>query len=264
MPIGDNSDYDSGHFSLVYEHLIKPACEKAGFQPIRADDILTTNHIALDIIKRIISSDMALCDLSSQNPNVLYELGIRQAFDKPVTLIKDKRTDRIFDIQGIRDLVYDETLRVDKVEGMIETLSDMIITTYENKDEEINSLVKLLGIKSAEITKTTEISTDTDLILNSLKNINNRLTTIEARSSNEEAETTIPSVLQYIQNSFDYQGERGKVLNTNELEKLSTGDKVFHDKFGVGQVIRIKKRSTGTIGDFLFNIGSKQLLLKTE
>lgn len=85
MPISDSEDYTSGHFGRVYEHIIKPACELAGFKPIRADDIMTTNYIALDIIKNIIESEMAICDLSSRNPNVLYELGIRQAFNLPVT-----------------------------------------------------------------------------------------------------------------------------------------------------------------------------------
>ena len=85
MPISNNENYSEGHFNRVYSHLIIPACELAGFKAVRADDIINTNYIAIDIIKRIIESDMAICDLSSQNPNVLYELGIRQAFNKPVT-----------------------------------------------------------------------------------------------------------------------------------------------------------------------------------
>ena len=79
MPISDHDKYSPGHFGRVYEYIIKPACLVAGFEPLRADDVKTTNYIALDIIKQIISCDMAICDLSSQNPNVLYEVGIRQA-----------------------------------------------------------------------------------------------------------------------------------------------------------------------------------------
>ncbi|EKA1852768.1 hypothetical protein OJ393_004804, partial [Salmonella enterica] len=37
MPIADHPDYDNGHFGRVYNHLIKPACEKAGFKVVRAD-----------------------------------------------------------------------------------------------------------------------------------------------------------------------------------------------------------------------------------
>ena len=74
---------------------------------------------------------MAICDLSSRNPNVLYELGIRQAFNKPVSLIKDAKTIRIFDIQGFRDIVYDESLRIDSVGETIENLAQNLTLTYE-------------------------------------------------------------------------------------------------------------------------------------
>ena len=104
MPISDPEEYDTGHFRRVYDHLIVPSCEKAGFNPVRADEVKKTNHIVLDVLKKIVESEMVLCNLSSKNPNVLYELGIRQAFNLPVTIIKDKSTSRIFDIQGIRDI----------------------------------------------------------------------------------------------------------------------------------------------------------------
>jgi len=54
------------------------------------------------IIQRIVDSEMVLCDYSAKNPNVMYELGVRHAFNKPVALVKDKTTDKVFDIQGLR------------------------------------------------------------------------------------------------------------------------------------------------------------------
>ena len=53
---------------------------------------------------------MAICDLSTRNPNVLFELGIRQAYDKPVVLVQETGTDRIFDINGISCIDYDPSL----------------------------------------------------------------------------------------------------------------------------------------------------------
>lgn len=82
MPIADHDSYDKGHFDRVYEYLIKPACNKAGYTPIRADDSKASNMIMFDILKKIMECDMAICDLSSKNANVFYELGLRQAFNK--------------------------------------------------------------------------------------------------------------------------------------------------------------------------------------
>jgi hypothetical protein len=116
MPISDAAPYPTGHFRRVYDNLIAPACAKAGFKPYLASDVQQTNYIVLDILRRLLNAPMALCDMSARNPNVFFELGIRQAFNLPVTLLKDERTERAFDIQGIRSIEYDSNLRIDLVQ----------------------------------------------------------------------------------------------------------------------------------------------------
>ena len=64
MPISDAEGYDKGHFTRVYEHLVKPAVIEAGFEPMRADDTSKANFIVVDILKQILESDMAICDLT--------------------------------------------------------------------------------------------------------------------------------------------------------------------------------------------------------
>lgn len=267
MPISDNTNYPVGHFDRVYEHFIKPACELAKFKPVRADDIINTNHIALDIIKRIIESDMALCDLSSRNPNVLYELGIRQAFNKPVTLIKDSKTKRIFDIQGFRDLEYDENLRIDKVQSSIENLARTISSTYEEDGKDINSLIKLLGIQAAKIEQRTEISTDTELILNSLASMEKRIATFEdkgflskdwlRRRSKQMREDLILEKENIIDDN--------NYLSFEEKMELKKGDKVYHIRFGEATVSKIEKNAKtpyDSKAEFVFEDGAKKLLLR--
>lgn len=179
MPITDPSEYDAGHFKRVYEHLIRPACESANLKPVRADDVKSANHIILDILQRIVTADLVICDLSSRNANVMYELGVRQAFNLPVVLIKDQRTERVFDIQGLRTVDYDEKLRVDSVSKDIENLREAIAATLQPGQHDINSLVKLLSIKKAELPQSSPISEDTALILASLRDVSERLTIIE-------------------------------------------------------------------------------------
>jgi len=40
---------------------------------------------------------MIVCDISGRNPNVMFELGLRLAFDKPAIIIKDEITPYSFD-----------------------------------------------------------------------------------------------------------------------------------------------------------------------
>ncbi|CCN46536.1 conserved hypothetical protein [Vibrio nigripulchritudo MADA3029] len=145
MPISDPDEYESGHFSRVYKHLITPACKGAGFDVVRADDINQTDYIALNIIEQIHEADMVVCDISSRNPNVMYELGIRHAISKPVVILKDNTTSKIFDIQGIRHIEYDKKLRIDNINETIPTLTEFIKNTYESSKSgsSSNSLINL-------------------------------------------------------------------------------------------------------------------------
>lgn len=83
MPISDQEGYPTGHFKRVYQEIVRPAIELAGFTPERADDANQTHNIILSILKSVVNSDIAICDISSLNPNVMYELGVRQMARKP-------------------------------------------------------------------------------------------------------------------------------------------------------------------------------------
>ena len=115
MPISEVDGYNKGHFLHVYEDIIKPAVALTEFTAIRADEVKETNFIHLDMLKKLIDAPIAICDLSTRNPNVLFELGIRQAFDKPVVLIQEKGTPKIFDIGPLRYLEYSKDMKYHEV-----------------------------------------------------------------------------------------------------------------------------------------------------
>lgn len=171
MPISDAESYDPGHFDRVFTHIIKPACEKAGFVANRADKSNKANFIVIDILRQIINSDMAICDLSSRNSNVFFELGLRQAFNLKTVLIKDKKTPRSFDISGLRCIDYDDNLRVDNVESIVEIIAKALKDTQECKDEEVNSLIQLLAVDAAKLPEKVKLSDDTGIILSEIKRL---------------------------------------------------------------------------------------------
>lgn len=182
MPIADISGYDAGHFARVYKHLITPACEAAGFKPVRADDVSSSHMIVVDILQKIVESDIAICDLSGRNPNVLYELGLRQAFNKKTVLIKDNKTENIFDVQGFRHAQYDSLLRIDNVNNEILKISSSLKETF-NATSDINSIVQLLQIEPAEIKGKTQLTEGDTYLLNAINEIKN---IIEKNSANNK------------------------------------------------------------------------------
>lgn len=153
MPIADCEGYEKGHFAHVYNDIIKPAIEKTEFVAIRADEVKETNLIHLDILKKLIDAPIAVCDLSTRNPNVLFELGIRQAFDKPVVLIQEKGTPKIFDIAPLRYLEYSKEMKYHEVLESQKNLQEAIEATkgVENDAGNINSIVKLMALSSSAV-----------------------------------------------------------------------------------------------------------------
>lgn len=169
MPIGATEGYEDGHFQAVYEDIIKPAIDQAGYHPLRADEVNRTNLIHLDILQKLIAAPVAICDLSTRNPNVLFELGIRQAFDKPVILIQEKGTPKIFDIAPLRYLEYGKALKYRDVLKTQNALKVRIEETMIAKDDtsNVNSIVKLLALSPAylpKIDKTNKENMALDLI----------------------------------------------------------------------------------------------------
>jgi tetratricopeptide (TPR) repeat protein len=111
MPFGTKRDPTGGpdiNFDSVYEQAIRPAIEAAGMDPIRADEELTGGIIQKPMFERLLLCEFALADLTTANPNVFYELGVRHAARPATTLaIFAKRQSLPFDIAYLRSLPYD-------------------------------------------------------------------------------------------------------------------------------------------------------------
>jgi hypothetical protein len=148
MPISDCDGYSKGHFQHVFDDIIDPACEKAGFAAIRADQVKQSNLIHLEILQSLLEAPMAVCDLSSRNPNVLFELALRQAFDKPVCLIQEVGTPPIFDISPFRYIEYRRERIYHEVLEDQNKISESIFATHSEhtKGKGINSIIKLLAL----------------------------------------------------------------------------------------------------------------------
>lgn len=190
MPISDPKDYETGHFKCVYEDIFIPAIKDAGYIPKRADDDKSSSMIQVNIIQDIIDSPMAICDLSSKNPNVLFELGIRQAFDLPVVLVQEEGTPRIFDISTINTIDYGKELSYRNVINDRVKIKEAILQTRDN-NKGINSIVKLLGREPAKNKEGIDdnallfaMSNQIQNILNKIENMNVKEKQIKASQEN--------------------------------------------------------------------------------
>ncbi len=94
-------------FNRVYAEYIKPALEAAGLQVFRADEEQRAGDIRTDMFQELLVADLVVADLTIDNPNVWYELGVRHALRaRGVVLVCGGRTTTAFDLYTDRKLRY--------------------------------------------------------------------------------------------------------------------------------------------------------------
>lgn len=109
MPFGKKKGADGAiyDFNAIYSQLIKPALEMAGFEPFRADEETASGDILTDMFQELLLADLCIADMSIDNANVFYELGIRHAFRKRgVVHIQAGRAYMPFDVFNVRTTPY--------------------------------------------------------------------------------------------------------------------------------------------------------------
>jgi hypothetical protein len=132
MPISPLDGMPAEHWSDIRLILEQVAIE-CGFETRLVSAANVSGLLPARIVTNLYQNDIVICDVSGRNPNVMFELGLRLAFDKPTIIIKDDATEYTFDIQSIGHIDYPRSLRINKMEVFKEELRKSINETYQKK-----------------------------------------------------------------------------------------------------------------------------------
>ena len=141
--------FDGGVYDRRYKETVKPALEKAGVEPKRADEILGLSPVIEKIESAIAAAPICVAEVSEDNPNVWLELGYALALSRPTVIIceKDKRPKLPFDVQHRSVIFY----RTDSASGF-EELGKNIIRLVKHE------LASEQKIRKASVLKPSEVS----------------------------------------------------------------------------------------------------------
>lgn len=132
MPISAIDGVSAEHWAEVRAILTESV--EAVKSPVFAVRLVSDADEAGIIQKRIVhnvyGSAIIVCDVSGKNPNVMFELGMRLAFDKPVVIVKDDKTDYSFDTGIIEHLTYPRDLRFTRIVEFKAALAAKVVATY--------------------------------------------------------------------------------------------------------------------------------------
>jgi hypothetical protein len=110
MPFGTKPDPTGRpdiNFNRVYDKAIKPAIEAADLIPVRGDEEKTGGIIHKPMFERLLLCEYAVADLTTGNPNVFYELGVRHtARPRTTQPIYAKHQPIPFDVNLLRAQPY--------------------------------------------------------------------------------------------------------------------------------------------------------------
>ena len=168
MPISATDGCTAEHWGDVL-NILRDITKSAGFEPNLVSDADDVGIIQKRIVQNIYSNDIVICDVSAKNPNVMFELGLRLAFDKATIIIKDDFTDYSFDTSIIEHLGYPRDLRFNLINDFREKLRNKLIATHKKSKEDSNysTFLKSFGeFKLAQLQ--TKVVSSEDFILESL------------------------------------------------------------------------------------------------
>lgn len=171
MPISSLDGCDEQHW-LDVKDILTESIESAGFESklvSYADDV---GIIQKRIIQNLYENPIVVCDVSGKNPNVMFELGMRLAFDKPTIIIKDEKTSYSFDTSPIEHLEYPRDLRFTKIVEFKAALKEKIEATYKRsiEDPSYTTFLKHFGTFTVAKLDSKEVSKE-DYIIEELRDL---------------------------------------------------------------------------------------------
>jgi len=151
--------FDGGKFDKRYVQTFKPAIEAAGLEAYRTDRDYSVDVPIEAIEEGIKSAAICLADITTNNPNVWYELGFASASGRPVVMIcSDERAEDKFpfDIQHRSILRYQTQAQGDFAElqsGITERLTALLAKgeTLRQMAEE-QQIAPVSGLSQPELT----------------------------------------------------------------------------------------------------------------
>lgn len=180
MPISSIDGCDEAHWLNVRE-ILTDAIKEAGYDAVLVSAADETGVIHKRIVQNLYENPIVVCDVSGKNANVMLELGMRLAFDKPVIIVKDDKTTYSFDTSPIDHLTYPRDLRYQTIVSFKESLAKKIIATIAaSKSGDHTTFLGHFGKFKVVSLETEVVSTD-PFVLEQLQEIRDEMRSIRRR-----------------------------------------------------------------------------------
>lgn len=187
MPISDSTDYIEGHWQQV-RNVIEDCVNQYRIDSktkidcqIVSESKSSERIIQKNIVNNLYKADLVICDVSSKNPNVMFELGMRLAFDKKVIIIKDEITAYNFDTNPIAHINYKKDLNYVAIKSFQKELLEAIKSSMKDGNARGGYLDSFADIEVQNIsTKSVDEGHALNMILSEIKSMKNDIYSLKS------------------------------------------------------------------------------------
>lgn len=180
-PIGKPDETGFDFTNLFMDEIVIPAAKDAGgfSAPIRADKVSAHGSITASVVKEILDADVCVADLTHRNPNVMYEVAIAHAADKPVILLQQEDGGPPFDFADERVIHY--STRADHANQARERLTAFLQNiNHEREDPYLQRTLHPVRTIFRELQTTTEASDPQRIILERVERLGETISDLQA------------------------------------------------------------------------------------
>lgn len=249
MPISEIEGLPKSHWDEVYT-IISDSIESAGFTPNLVSNSEDIGVIQKRIVQNLYENPIVVCDVSAKNPNVMFELGLRLAFDKPTIIIKDDKTSYSFDTSPIEHLEYPRDLRFSKIKDFGDKLANKIESTYQKSvsDKDYSTFLKHFGTFKVAKIETEEVTKE-DILMEEMRSIRNlilrdfnmRSRGIQDRTRNLDNEI---NELNEANDTIHILFLKPSIEKSNTELEVERFYKILSDMKGIGRIISDRDRGS--------------------
>lgn len=152
-PFGTRKGID---FDAVENKLVGPALQNVGAEGRTTGEILEAGNIRIDMFQQLLVADLVIADITTNNPNAFYELGIRHSLQekrtflirakapRPLSVEEAKEADVPFDLKTDRYFEYDPADPAAALDKLTEALR--VTATSDRQDSPV--FLSLPNLKS--------------------------------------------------------------------------------------------------------------------
>lgn len=189
-PIAAMGTYDRAHWQDVHD-IVAEAAREVGFSLKLVSETDAAGVILSDIVTNLYFNEIVIADVSGRNPNVMFELGMRMAFEKPVIIITDDDTPFSFDISPVRHIQYPRSLRFSKINKFKDELGSSIVATLAaTKERGHKGYLQQFG--RIEVTKVGEQQVELSELAEGIQDLRRTVASLVTRQPSEQRSPADP------------------------------------------------------------------------